>query len=244
MTHDEYLAAIRSETEAVRQIARTAPLDTQVPTCPKWKIQELVEHVGGAHRFATGNLAQAPDAGPNLSRAQRPEGQPVSEWLDAGETALLDVLARTGPSTPCWTLDDSARSGFWARRMANETAVHRWDAQHALEDPQPIAAELAVDGIDEYLDLLPFLTRFRNNDDPWGDGETIHFHATDAPGEWLVKLNPDGIEVTREHAKGNAAARGTASDILLVMMNRKEPSALERFGDESLLDRWQHHARF
>jgi len=244
MTHDEYLAAIRSEVDAMAEVARTAPLDTNVPSCPKWTIADLVEHTSRAHRWATANLAQAPADGPIMDQQQRPEDEAVADWLEAGSGAFLDKLSSVEPSQPCWTWTDDHTAGFWARRMAHETAVHLWDAQNAAGAPQPVPPAMAVDGIDEIFELIPFFNRFSNNTEPWGHGETIHFHATDEAGEWLVQLNPDGITVTKEHAKGDAAARGPASDLLLVMFGRKEPSTLELFGDTSLLDRWQKRARF
>ena len=39
----------------------------------------------------------------------------------------------------------------FARRMAHETSMHRWDADNAQGDPAPIDPELAIDGIDEAL---------------------------------------------------------------------------------------------
>ena len=43
----------------------------------------------------------------------------------------------------------------------------------------------------------------------------------------------------REHAKGDVAARGTASDLLLFLWGRVPATALEVFGDAELLDRFQ-----
>ena len=89
--------------------------------------------------------------------------------------------------------------------MAHEVAVHRWDAQTAVGAPQPIDRELAVDGIQEAFDIMP--ARLAANP-PSGAGETIHLHCTDGEGEWLLRLTPDGVVVTREHAKGDVAAAG------------------------------------
>ena len=77
-----------------------------------------------------------------------------------------------------------------------------------------------------------------------GEGETIHLHCTDGEGEWLVRLAPDGATVTREHAKGDVAARGTASDLLLLVWGRITPDAVDVFGDAALLARWQDRTRF
>jgi hypothetical protein len=47
-----------------------------------------------------------------------------------------------------------------------------------------------------------------------------------------------GPEVTRAHAKGDVAARGGASDLLLVHRNRVALDAVQVFGNAGLLDRW------
>ncbi len=49
---------------------------------------------------------------------------------------------------------------------------------------------------------------------------TIHLHCTDGEGEWLITRAGDDVVVTREHAKGDVAARGTASDLLLFLWGR------------------------
>jgi uncharacterized protein (TIGR03083 family) len=149
---------------------------------------------------------------------------------------LADALATAGPDLALWSWTPDATSGFWARRQAHETAIHRYDAQLATGRTEPIEHALAVDGIDEFFALIPFW--------PWADrvrgaGETLHFHCTDGDGEWLARLGSEGLVVTREHAKGDVAARGSASDLLLFLYGRVPPDALEVFGDASLLTRWR-----
>ena len=146
----------------------------------------------------------------------------------AGVPLLADALAAAGPSVELWSWTDQPTTGFWARRQAVETAVHRYDAQLTAGAPQPVEHELAVDGIDGLFWLIPFW--------PWadrvrGDGETLHLHCTDGEGEWLVRLRTDGVDVTREHAKGDVAARGSASDLLLFLYGRVPIEHLEVFGD-------------
>jgi len=54
--------------------------------------------------------------------------------------------------------DDQVRAfapaGFWVRRMAHETIVHRADARHAAGDATDIPADLAADAIDEWLTVM------------------------------------------------------------------------------------------
>ena len=72
-----------------------------------------------------------------------------------------------------------------------------------------------------------------------GSGESIHLHATDGEGEWLVRLGGDGLVVTREHAKGDVAMRAPASDLLLFLYGRAGAADAEVFGDATILERWQ-----
>jgi uncharacterized protein (TIGR03083 family) len=151
---------------------------------------------------------------------------------------LVAVLAATDPSTPMWAGTDRREVSFWARRQAHEVAVHRWDAQSAAGSPEPIEAPVAADGIDEFLGLLPYW----RGEPLRGDGETVHVHCTDVAGEWLVRLTPAGPYVAREHAKGDVAARGSASDLALFLRRRVGADALDVFGDAALLERFRDAA--
>jgi predicted lipid carrier protein YhbT len=75
------------------------------------------------------------------------------------------------------------------------------------------------------------------NFEAMGDG-TVHLHCTDVAGEWLFTRRNGEITVTAEHAKGDVAARGTASDLLLFLWGRVPASELEIFGDAELLARF------
>ena len=60
-------------------------------------------------------------------------------------------------------------------------------------------------------------------------------------GSWAIgqlSLNEE-VRVTREHAKGDVAARGSASDLLLFIWGRIPPSRLEVFGDAAALERFR-----
>jgi uncharacterized protein (TIGR03083 family) len=240
----DYLAAIQSEADALVSAARTAGVDAPVPSCPEWSVSDLLGHIGGVHRWAAANAAREPDQ-PRASLADLGIEAPADtaarpEWVAAGARELVAALDRP-PETPAWTWTAPATIGFWQRREAHETAMHRVDAQLAAGSVAPVDAALAADGIDEWLALVP--------NRPWADpitggGETIHLHCTDVEGEWLIRLAATGLEVERVHAKGDVAARGAASDLLRWVMGRGDVGALEVFGDEGLLTRWRDVARF
>jgi hypothetical protein len=122
--------------------------------------------------------------------------------------------------------------------MALETAIHRWDAQLAHGEPAPVEAALAAEGIEETFEVMVFARRVWAEHPRQGAGETYHFHRTDGPGEWLVRFPPEGPVIGREHAKGDIALRGSASDLFLFLWQRIPAERLEIFGDRRLVERY------
>jgi hypothetical protein len=57
-------------------------------------------------------------------------------------------------------------------------------------------------------------------------------------------MNPDGLDVRREHAKGDLALKGAVSDLELLLYDRPPLGEVERFGDESVLDAWYRVFKF
>jgi uncharacterized protein (TIGR03083 family) len=231
----DYLQALRDEGTALATAARQG-LDPPVPACEGWTVADLVLHTGMVHRhkleIVRGRLAEPPSPWP-------PPAPPRTEllgWYEQGLEELHTVLEDTDPETRVWTFyrpDQTA--GFWRRRMAQETAVHRVDAESAHGDPRRVPAALSADGVSELLEV--FLAPHADGEPVGGRGESLHLHATDTEGEWQLRLLATGVEVARGHAKGDAAARGTASDLLLFLWGRGPAERLERFGDPTLLPR-------
>lgn len=237
MDFDERVSAIRREGAALADAARIAGVDAKVPSCPLWTITDLLGHIGRIHRWVAKIIEdRATDRGKHWSESAPPPPDELIDWFAAGVPMLADALTSAGPAAEMWTWTSDHSAAFWARRQAVETAVHRVDAQLARGEFDPVETALAVDGIDELFDLIAF---WPSADRVRGEGETLHFHCTDADGEWLVRLHPDRVDVTREHAKGDVAARGAASDLLLFVYGRVPPERLEVFGDAALLTRWR-----
>ena len=229
------LTAIAAEAEM-----SGSDLGRPVPSCPGWDLEGLIEHCATVWTFVTGSI----DAGERTDPAAvtRPDG-PVSRWHDEAFSTLTGVLESRRPDEPAWTWDPQHQSmSFWWRRMAQEATMHRWDAEAALGvTPTVIDPELAVDGIDELFDVY---VRLRNPTAFAGSGETVHLHATDAHGEWVITRGGDGMTVERAHAKSDVAARASAHDLLLFVWGRIGYERLETFGDTSLLEDWRRLVRF
>ena len=234
MHPDELLDAIRSEAAAIERVLELEDAaGRNVPSCPDWDVAKLVGHLGRVHRWVTAMVRTK--ATERLDFPPRPE-RVDGPWFAEGVTELTAALEEAGPDVAMWTFPNGGgTSRFWFRRQAEETAVHRWDAELAVGTPSPIDTELAVTGVDELLDVF-FAGR------PADFGGSVHFHATDSPhGEWLATADAEGkLLVGHGHEKGDVALRATASDLLLWLWGRPVPeSGLEVFGDEAVLDRWR-----
>ncbi len=83
-----------------------------------------------------------------------------------------------------------------------------------------------------------------------GDGQSLHFHATDrglsGTGEWLVTRTPSGVTVACGHGKADVAVRGPAASLLLILTRRLPPSdpAIEILGEQELLTHWLQRTPF
>jgi uncharacterized protein (TIGR03083 family) len=231
-----YADFLRRDSAAFADAARDN-LAARVPSCPDWTVEQLVAHLIVTHFFWRLIAERHVQDRRELEDIEPPTpSDPVEYFLD-NANRFADLLQAEDPETPVWTWSKRKNIGFIQRRMAHETAVHRWDAQFAARDPQPIAGDLAADGVDEFLE------HFLEAKHPvTGNGESIHMHRTDGEGEWLIRLSPDGARVSHGHEKGDAAVRGSASDLLLLLWGRLKPDALEVFGDRDVLDRLLTHA--
>lgn len=232
---NEYLAAITADSNALADAVEATSLDAPVPSCPGWTVKDLVGHAGMVQRWAAGIVTNVAQERPE--RAEPPalaSAHEAAQWFREGAAVLIAALESADVDAPMWSFSFERRVSFWFRRQAHEVSVHRWDAQSAGGSPDPLDAPLAADGIDEWLAMV---AAFGAGGLPEGEVETtVHLHCTDVEGEWLVRRSIDGLDIERAHAKGDVAARGTASDLELYLWGRVPVDRLEIFGDVALLE--------
>lgn len=229
MDNDTYLDHIRSDGDAL--LAAATNLDASVPACPGWTVADLVGHIGEVHSFWAGVAARQSVDQPSREGLPEPPAEAIREWAAQQLDALLEALARTDPDTPVWTWTGPQTARWIRRRQAHETAVHRVDAELTAGEPSGIDPELAADGIDEWLRvMLPATTEPEQA--PTG---SMHLHTTDTDGEWTVDLSPGQVNVMDGHRQADAAARGPANDLLLMLWRRTPIEQVEVHGDADLL---------
>lgn len=243
MRFEDHLEGVKREIARFAAVVDKADMGAPVPGCPDFDIAKLVGHMGHVHRWVTHIIssdAQAPVGYASVTFPKPEDPAELGAWLAAGAAPLLSQLGGD-PDAPVWGFGGNSRR-WWARRMLHETTVHRSDAERAIGLEPEIDPEVAVDGVDEFLHLVTVIMGRRGlSDNLKGAGETLHLHATDAPGEWTITLGPDGMTWERGHSKATTAIRGAAADLLLLMYSRYRASDEERFetfGDLALAERW------
>lgn len=248
MNIQEYVSALAREGELLVDVPRSAGLDAPVPSCPEWTLRDLLAHIGFVHRWATAYVANGltemvDEPTEKEMLFQAPSEEQLASWVAEGHKALVEALSSAPASMCCWTfLSAPSPLAFWARRQAHETAVHRVDAELAAGmAPTPIGTAFAVDGIDELL--LGFLARPRSRRLPTLVPGTVSFVPTDSDAGWTVQISPDRIETTKGLRSSDLSVRAPASQLYLLLWNRRTSAGMDVDGREDLLGQWGERVR-
>jgi uncharacterized protein (TIGR03083 family) len=203
-----YLDLLHAEGERLL-LAAEGSMGLPVPACDGWVVRDVVEHVGTVygHKIAALELGRRPEP----SEWDGPEpGVDEVVWCHALLDRLAADLARLAPDEPAWTWwEPDQTAGFWQRRMALETAVHRADVESAVGPVTPIDADLALDGIDELLHIM-----------------LADAGIEDVPGPVV------GAGSVRVDIAGTSVSAG-ASDLLLWLWGRTPVGPIDVTGDEA-----------
>jgi uncharacterized protein (TIGR03083 family) len=238
MTRDVFLRCLEADFTVLR--AAAGDLSAPVPSCPGWTVDDLVNHVAYVylHKVEAMRGGKFPDPWP-----PEPTGEKSPALLDRAYAELVAEFAARPDNEPCPTWYEPDQTvGFWVRRMAQETVIHRVDAELAAGLPiSPISAELAGDGIAEVLEVfLSYSTRqwpedFGNLLRANGDQAVL---VSTAGARWLVRLDHGSVEIAAPSA-GQAVAQvsGAPHDVLLWLWRRVGDSAVRVEGDAAAIAR-------
>jgi len=222
---DQLAQHLREQTTAfAAAVAGLAP-DTRVPTCPDWRVRDLVGHIGQAPRWAAGVIRSGVAAPvPDPKEAEPGPPDEWAGWLREGAAELLDAVHDVGADTPVWTIVGTRPVRWWVRRLLADLVVHHADAAFVAGAPYKVEPELAAETLDEGLALLstPGVATFQP-----GDG-VIALHAAEGH-DWVLDGSPGVADTT---------VTGTAQDLLLVVTRRLPVERVEVAGDRALFDRW------
>ncbi|NEY31873.1 maleylpyruvate isomerase family mycothiol-dependent enzyme [Streptomyces sp. PRKS01-65] len=233
-----YVEVLDREGRLLAEAAETAGVDAEVPTCPGWRVRDLLRHTGAVHRWATGFVAERHTAARPLGDPPELDGPGLLAWYREGHRRLVDSLAAAPPGLECWHfLPAPSPLAFWARRQAHETTVHRFDAESARGGtPGGITPGFAADGIDELL--RGFHARHKSrvrSDKP----RVLRVRATDVDGAvWTVRLTEEPPATERNGtADADCEIAGPAARLYLSLWNRQPYPDVT--GDASVATLWR-----
>ncbi len=224
------LETLRTEGGRLRDVA-SVDLAVPVPTCPGWTQADLLRHVGRNYRWAARHVTELPEERVSVD-VDPPGDEQVVDWFAGALDELVAALEDADDAAEVWTMGSDGTVRAWSRRMAHESLLHRWDAQRARGDAEGFEAALAVDGIDEFLDLR-ILTPGRLSE----ADSVLHVRAEDANADWSLDPEFDD-ELGRGFAEGDAHLAGPASDLLLTLWQRMDPDSVRWEGDRDAIRAW------
>jgi uncharacterized protein (TIGR03083 family) len=206
-----------------------------VPSCPDWRVADLLRHVGEVHRWAAAVVATAaPDDPDSLTvLGEVPQDAGLVDWVAEGHGVLVETLRVASPDLECWQfLRAPSPLEFWARRQLHETSVHRMDAELAAGMAlSSVSQEVAEDGIDELLTgFLPRRSSRLRSEQP----RSLLVAPEDSPTRWWVGISQDRPVTVREERAADAVLRGPVAQLYPGLWNR---GPIE--GDAGLLALWR-----
>lgn len=228
------LETLDSDYRRLRSVVAGA-LGETVPTCPEWTGADLAVHIAAVYLHKTETMRRG-----EFPHPWEPDlGEDPLAALDRAYGELTAEFAARKPDEPALTWYEPVQTvGWWIRRMAQETVIHRVDAELAAGvEPLPVPADLAADGIDEVLvcflayqppgeaDLDELLAAC--------DGDTVRIDTES--GSWLVQLGPDVVTVARGSADADAVIRGSEDAVLRWLWRRVGNPAVELDGNRAVV---------
>lgn len=251
MIDNALTSSVLDQTRLVASWVDGADRALPVPSCPEWKLADLVDHVGATQQWVATlieNRINDPASAFTVAQDHAPEhSSDWRAWLQ--QSADRAASAVTGAASGVDVFDPSGGSDgveFWQRRLFGEISVHRIDAALAMGKAYELAAPLAGVAIDDWIDTISSAGWAANvpgfADAMRGDGETVAWVADDIDRGWVLRRNQEPLTLTRTGASGvgevDVAVHGKAVDLLHVVSRRRpldQEQACEVIGNRAEL---------
>jgi uncharacterized protein (TIGR03083 family) len=224
MELDEYLPVLEKANARFAAAAAEAVLargwTAAVPGCPGWSLADLVWHLSEVQHFwAWVVRTRASDPSGYAEPDRRPDDELLG-FLAAQNAELELVLTGVDPAERVWTWAPQQDVAFVLRRQAQEATVHTVDVEQVLGDEHAIPADVGLDGLDEWLEVMvPGVFP----DGPPAGAHPVVFHAVDADAERTLFPGSRSFPI--------AVLTGNAGDLLLAAWRRVPLEVLTVDGD-------------
>ena len=210
MSEFDFLRILRSELDSYAALLAgltEEDLERPVPTCAPWNLYELTDHLGNGNLWVATAVREG--HGRNDQERTAPH-DPASlhTWFLSTVDEILSALD-TDSETEVWTFTSQMPRtvGFWHRRRAHETRMHRWDADNALGKPEPFDAPFAADAVSEVFEL--FAPRMIQRGFATEPETALKVTASDVGRSWTYGPGEPAAEIT-----------GSAYDLALLLWKR------------------------
>ena len=205
----EAIDAIGAQRRRLSEAVGSSDLDARVPTTPEWSVRDLAHHIGEVQWYWAENVrAQNADERAGGELTALPEDSDLLAWLGWCTYSLVRALRDVGPDAPCWAWWPAPHTaGAVGRHQAQEVAVHRWDAEGVAGVPTPLDADLAEDGVPEFIEIMV-------GSDVDALPGTVTLTASDTGASWRV----GGADADRSGRRSEL--RAPASDLVLMLYRR------------------------
>jgi uncharacterized protein (TIGR03083 family) len=224
MELDEYLPVLQRTNARFAEVAAAAVLASgwrgRVPGCPDWTLADLVWHLSEVQFFwawVVRTRASDPSGYPEPARRAEDE---LLGFFSAASTELETALDGADPAEPVWTWAPRRDVAFVLRRQVHEAVVHTADVEQVLNDLRPVPADVGLDGIDEWLEVM---VPAALPEGPPDGAHPVVLHAVDADAERTLFPGTRPFPI--------AALTGTAGDLLLSLWHRLPLEVLTVDGD-------------
>lgn len=158
MEIEQYLPALRRADDRFADVTAAAVLDrgwsARVPGCPGWTLADLVWHLATVQRFWAWVMRTRAESPAGYAEPARHPDDELLAYGAARSAELEAALAAADPGERVWTWGPRQDVGFVLRRQLQEATVHTADAEQVLGDVRPIPADIGLDGLDEWLEVM------------------------------------------------------------------------------------------
>lgn len=211
---------VEAAAERVLRLARDADLVVPAVGLGRWRARDVVAHLGGVHRWATRIVTERSMDGPGFAKSPL-DGEALCDWFEEGAQGLVHALRTTDPEERCPNFNPGSRSvaGFWHRRQAHETTIHRWDLERCWSSNTPIEPAVATDGIEEFLAVF---VRSRGKQTLTAP---LTLTAAESGATWTVRPapRPGRVEIELGAAPDAAAQLAGPAEAVLLHLWRRIP---------------------
>ncbi len=224
MDPSAHLAALRRADARFAEAAAEAVLQSgwhaPVPGCPGWTLADLVHHLGGVQHFWAWVVRTRAASPKGYAEPPRHPDDELLGWSVAQAAELETALAGADPADAVWTWAPQRDVRWVARRQCHEAVVHTVDAEQVIGGVRPIPADVGLDGLDEWLEVM---VPGALPDGPPPGAHPVVLHVIDAGVERTLFAGSRPNPV--------ATLRGNAGDLLLACWGRVPLEVLTVDGD-------------